>query len=692
MTSYDSIIEEASKRFGVPVATIRAVMAQESNGQPGAVSDAGAGGLMQIMTPTYNELRRKHNLGEDRFDPTNNIMGGAAYLRQMYDQFGSWNDALGGYNAGPGRWSLVKAGKQNAPAETTNYIHDVNQRLGNAGTGGTMAFSPTTPRTLDRPRPGQAVSPPGYYYPGGLLADQERGIPGGLLGPNPGGTNVEAPDPMTPLGRSAPADIRSRISELVNNLTNTPAPRSTVSPLQYAISGMQSGVQPLAGIHDRRVGLGEMIGAMGAGFTKGQLAGDEAQAKRRDDLFGELGGLTKLQTYQRTEATASNKIQAALAYAAQLEKTGDPNKIALAALIRRDPSQVDAIVGKQAEQAFPKPGDGFTIGNTRYDGAGKPIVTNPTSGDPFTIGDTRFTPDGRPIVTNPAPTGRPLNHDEVRQRGGNPQPGEVYTLKADGTLDVTKPQTTTRRLSPEETKQAGFPEGTVVQVDSNGVATKLADAPKRTNQLTTEEVAKLGLPTGTVVERDTDGTMRVVSRPTTTVDGLRHEFQTLSKPMQEAATSWGRMQAAYQTSSQAKDALTQGPADIAMIFSFMKMLDPGSSVMEGEQATARNAGTIPDRIYNVYNRLLTGGKLDPNTRTEMLNQARAQMDQRVLLHKTVADQYTKLATDNNIDPGQVVLDYTGGHTVTTKYRKGERKANAEGKMVEFNGTEWVAVP
>jgi len=87
--AYDPIIAEASRRFGVPEDRIRAVMKVESNAQPWARSPKGASGLMQVMPDTYTELAKRHGFGPDRFNPTNNIMAGTAYLGEMYDQFGN---------------------------------------------------------------------------------------------------------------------------------------------------------------------------------------------------------------------------------------------------------------------------------------------------------------------------------------------------------------------------------------------------------------------------------------------------------------------------------------------------------------------------------------------------------------------------------------------------------------------------
>lgn len=120
--AHAAYIAEASQRFGIPEAWIIAVMRAESAGDPRAVSAAGAMGLMQIMPDTWDELRARHRLGHDPFDLRDNIMAGAAYLREMWDRYGNLNSMLAAYNAGPGRYDeYLSAGRQ-LPAETRAYV------------------------------------------------------------------------------------------------------------------------------------------------------------------------------------------------------------------------------------------------------------------------------------------------------------------------------------------------------------------------------------------------------------------------------------------------------------------------------------------------------------------------------------------------------------------------------------------
>jgi hypothetical protein len=129
-------IREAASRYQVPERWVRGVMRQESgghqlqsDGRP-ITSWAGAMGLMQVMPQTYDMLRRRYGLGADPYDPHDNILAGTAYIREMYDRFGS-PAFLAAYNAGPDRLDAYLTGGQPLPDETVNYLASVAPRLGN---------------------------------------------------------------------------------------------------------------------------------------------------------------------------------------------------------------------------------------------------------------------------------------------------------------------------------------------------------------------------------------------------------------------------------------------------------------------------------------------------------------------------------------------------------------------------------
>jgi hypothetical protein len=124
-------VREAAARYSVPEQWIRAVMQQESGGEEQAVSPVGAMGLMQVMPDTYAGLRERYALGDDPFEPHNNILAGSAYIREMYERFGT-PGFLAGYNAGPDRVGAYLARTASLPNETVNYLAAITPNLGNA--------------------------------------------------------------------------------------------------------------------------------------------------------------------------------------------------------------------------------------------------------------------------------------------------------------------------------------------------------------------------------------------------------------------------------------------------------------------------------------------------------------------------------------------------------------------------------
>jgi len=115
------LIEEASRRFAVPARWIAEVMQVESRGRAGVVSPKGAIGLMQVMPSTYAALAARYGLGADPRNPRNNVLAGAAYLREMYDRYGT-TGMLAAYNAGPGRWEDHLFRARPLPDETARYL------------------------------------------------------------------------------------------------------------------------------------------------------------------------------------------------------------------------------------------------------------------------------------------------------------------------------------------------------------------------------------------------------------------------------------------------------------------------------------------------------------------------------------------------------------------------------------------
>jgi soluble lytic murein transglycosylase-like protein len=140
-----SLIGEAAARFEIPQAWLHAVIRAESSGCESidghpTTSAAGAMGLMQLMPATWDELRGRLALGNDPYNPRDNILAGAAYLRELYDRYGS-PGFLAAYHAGPERYEAYRLGESSLPAATLEYLQRISPESRITATVPTIATS-----------------------------------------------------------------------------------------------------------------------------------------------------------------------------------------------------------------------------------------------------------------------------------------------------------------------------------------------------------------------------------------------------------------------------------------------------------------------------------------------------------------------------------------------------------------------
>jgi len=155
------IIAEASARFGVPERWIHAIMRVESDGATGATSPKGAMGLMQMMPDTYADLRDRFGFSDDAYATRDNILAGSAYIREMYDRYGS-PGFIAAYNSGPARYDEYLASGRELPEETLRYVVAVGTALGENFEGSVLGkLPPPGVRTSLRFREPISISPDG---------------------------------------------------------------------------------------------------------------------------------------------------------------------------------------------------------------------------------------------------------------------------------------------------------------------------------------------------------------------------------------------------------------------------------------------------------------------------------------------------------------------------------------------------
>ena len=132
----DAVIDKTAEKHGVDANLVRALIKQESNFNPSAVSNKGAMGLMQLMPGTARQLGVS-----DPFDPQQNVEAGVKHLKQLLDNYhGDVRLGLAAYNAGEG---AVARNKGVPPyRETQDYVRRITDRAGLSNQPGTMVVGP----------------------------------------------------------------------------------------------------------------------------------------------------------------------------------------------------------------------------------------------------------------------------------------------------------------------------------------------------------------------------------------------------------------------------------------------------------------------------------------------------------------------------------------------------------------------
>lgn len=129
---------------------------------------------------------------------------------------------------------------------------------------------------------------------------------------------------------------------------------------------------------------------------------------------------------------------------------------------------------------------------------------------------------------------------------------------------------------------------------------------------------------------------------------LRKEFNGLQvvKDMESIATAYKKIQ----TTS------NSGAGDISLIYNYMRLMDPGSTVREGEFATAANAGSVPQSIIAKYNAVVNGEKLSPEVRAQFKAESEKPFRVHVDRYHQAASEYRRISKQMGLDPTVVVRD------------------------------------
>jgi len=158
---------------------------------------------------------------------------------------------------------------------------------------------------------------------------------------------------------------------------------------------------------------------------------------------------------------------------------------------------------------------------------------------------------------------------------------------------------------------------------------------------------------------------------------LRDEFRSASNDLEfgKIKSSFDKIQAATPSAA----------GDLSLIFSYMKILDPGSTVREGEQATAEQARGVPATILNTYNKVLKGNKLAESQREDFKSQAGILFNTVAERQQKLNDFYSEQARSQGIDP-QSVIGVVGevelADTTVASEPEAETETSLGGKIVQ----------
>lgn len=187
------------------------------------------------------------------------------------------------------------------------------------------------------------------------------------------------------------------------------------------------------------------------------------------------------------------------------------------------------------------------------------------------------------------------------------------------------------------------------------IASRPKAAKPQSRPATAEEKRAYGIPEDTAAQIKPDGSIDVVggvgaanNNPRKAEADLRKEFNGRPevKEYRDVSTSYNTIRDLFSKPSSAA-------GDVSAIFSFMKMLDPGSVVREGEFATAQNAAGVPDIVLNAYNRALKGERLNPKQRADFLAQAGSIYSTRTRRYGELVGEYRGYAQDYGLNPDRI---------------------------------------
>ena len=179
----------------------------------------------------------------------------------------------------------------------------------------------------------------------------------------------------------------------------------------------------------------------------------------------------------------------------------------------------------------------------------------------------------------------------------------------------------------------------------------------------------------------------------TIASGLRTEILRRNADFEDIANSWDRISASEPTAA----------GDLALIFNYMKMLDPGSTVREGEFANAQNAAGVPERVRAWWNNVKDGQRLTPEQRSDFLGQAQELFTASKERADQITNQFVAIGERLGVRPEDIRIDRgsdpiigdganRGGQSdqnATGDWQEGDSVTYPDGRVMTFRNGQWV---
>ncbi len=249
---------------------------------------------------------------------------------------------------------------------------------------------------------------------------------------------------------------------------------------------------------------------------------------------------------------------------------------------------------------------------------------------------------------------------------GNPQPGLNQTVLA------SLPGQQTNMQSQPQMQNILQSLGQILQSGLKGAGQGMI-GPEMTNATTARMLAEQKMAGNEPLQKGEREKIGLETQKALLVEAQKLQKEGLLKPQdlltkfEQASQPWYTQRDAFsRINTSAKDPSPAG--DLSVLYGYMKMLDPGSTVREGELATAKDVGSVPSRVWQAYNSVLNGKKLHPDIRKDYVDRATRLFKSAEAQQKSSVEGFANLGRANGIEP-KLFMRNTALSNTNSKYVK-----------------------